>query len=225
MARKNVIQIERAREVEAKKPQTETVVIHPPKFQTAAITIKGVAPLVMHKFSAKAVATMVGIQQEGQRSKKGRVREPKDFEQVYKDATYVTPEGWHGVPAAAFRNACISACRLHNFKMTIAKMTLFVEADGFDIDGTPLVKIVKGEPRMHLAPARNSNGSTDVRARPMWMPGWEMVVRLRWDARQFGSSDIVNLLATVGSQVGVGEGRPDSRMSAGQGWGLFEIVS
>jgi hypothetical protein len=29
----------------------------------------------------------------------------------------------------------------------------------------------------------------------------------------------------VGRQVGIGEGRPDSRNSCGMGWGLFEIVN
>jgi len=32
------------------------------------------------------------------------------------------------------------------------------------------------------------------------------------------------LLARVGMQVGIGEGRPDSKNSAGMGWGLFEVV-
>jgi len=35
--------------------------------------------------------------------------------------------------------------------------------------------------------------------------------------------DVVNLIARVGMQVGIGEGRPDSKASAGLGFGLFEI--
>jgi hypothetical protein len=30
-------------------------------------------------------------------------------------------------------------------------------------------------------------------------------------------------MARVGLQVGIGEGRPDSKNSAGMGWGLFTI--
>jgi hypothetical protein len=37
-------------------------------------------------------------------------------------------------------------------------------------------------------------------------------------------ADIANLIARVGLQVGIGEGRPDSKQSAGLGFGLFEIV-
>lgn len=220
-----VIDIKHGRKPKDKAVGTsEHVIIQPPQFQTAAITITGVVPLVLHKFSAKARNTIIATQEEGQRAKKGRSREAKNFNEAYLGATYFSKEGWCGIPAAAFRNACIAACRLHGFKMTIAKMSIFCEADGFDKeDGTPLVKITKGEPKMHLAPARNSNGSTDIRARPMWEAGWQAVVRIRWDTKQFGSADVVNLLATVGLQVGVGEGRPDSRMSAGQGWGMFGV--
>jgi hypothetical protein len=35
----------------------------------------------------------------------------------------------------------------------------------------------------------------------------------------------VNLFNRVGQQVGVGEGRPDSRNSAGMGMGLFNVES
>jgi len=34
---------------------------------------------------------------------------------------------------------------------------------------------------------------------------------------------LTNLLARAGLQVGIGEGRPDSKNSAGMGWGLFQI--
>jgi hypothetical protein len=45
-----------------------------------------------------------------------------------------------------------------------------------------------------------------------------------FDADQFALGDIGNLLVRVGMQVGIGEGRPDSKKSAGMGWGLFEVV-
>lgn len=35
--------------------------------------------------------------------------------------------------------------------------------------------------------------------------------------------DVANLMNRVGAQVGIGEGRPDSKNSAGMGWGLFSI--
>ena len=35
----------------------------------------------------------------------------------------------------------------------------------------------------------------------------------------------MNLMARAGAQVGVGEGRPDSKTSAGLGFGTWEIVT
>jgi len=58
----------------------------------------------------------------------------------------------------------------------------------------------------------------------MWDEGWEAQVRVRYDADQFTLEDLANLLARVGVQVGLGEGRPDSKSSAGMGWGTFMIV-
>jgi hypothetical protein len=57
----------------------------------------------------------------------------------------------------------------------------------------------------------------------MWREGWEAKLRIRYDADQFSLSDVSNLLARAGMQVGVGEGRPDSKDSAGLGWGLFSL--
>jgi hypothetical protein len=204
----------------------ERVSITPPNFKTAAIRIRGSAPLVIHAFSAKSQAMMEEQQQLGEQAKKGRKREPKDFTALYNRARHISRQGWDGIPAAAFRNALISACRVVGFKMTIAKLSLFVLADGFDREsGQPLVKITKGKPREHRSAARNASGVIDIRARPMWEEGWEAIVRVKWDGDQFQPSDVVNLFARVGGQVGICEGRPDSAMSAGCGWGTFEVVS
>jgi hypothetical protein len=225
-----VVELDTARaKVGAKGQQAgsaEKLVISPPNIQEATARVRGTTPYVQHAFSQKAVDTMVHTQELGSQSRKGRKREPKNFTEVYEAAMHKSREGWHGIPASAFRNAMISACRTVGFKMTIAKLSVFVKADGFDArDGTPLVRITKGEPRRHLAPARNDNGSTDIRCRPMWVDGWEADVHLTWDADQFAAVDVMNLLARVGQQVGIGEGRPDSRKSAGLGWGLFEVVN
>lgn len=226
MARSNVVKIEAATAKVKPGEKTRAVIIQPPKFEVATVRIRGTSPYVQHAFSEKAINTMIETQQLGQQAKKGRKRDPKDFKVVYEGAMHKSRQGWCGIPAPAFRNAMISACRTVGFKMTLAKLSLFVEADGFDAkDGSPLVRISKGEPHEHYASARNDNGSTDIRCRPMWDEGWEANVRIRWDAEQFSATDVMNLLARVGMQVGIGEGRPDSRNSAGLGWGLFEIVA
>lgn len=197
--------------------------ITPPNMRLAQFTIVGTAPLMTAKFSKKM--ELMARMQEGKAATSKKVREARDFSADVVAAAYVSPEGWYGVHAAAFRNASISACRLVGFKMTLAKLSIFCEADGFDKeDGTPLVRIDAPAPEESVMPARNANNSVDLRARPLWRPGWTMYPRIRWDADQFTLKDIENLFARVGQQVGIGEGRPDSRMGAGLGYGLFDVV-
>lgn len=204
---------------------TKSIQIAAPNLQTILFVIRGTAPYVQNKFSQKAREMMKAKQEAGSVSRKGAKREAKDFQACYEGAIHRSDDGWCGIPAPAFRAAMVSACRLVGFKMTLAKLSVFVEADGFDADDqTPLVKITKGEPEYHEQAVRNETGVADIRARPMWRPGWQAKVRVTYDADQFSEQDVSNLVWRVGTQVGIGEGRPDSRKCVGLGWGLFEIV-
>lgn len=207
------------------KVTIENVTISPPNFQVAKFRIRGNAPYVQNKFSNKARALMRETQEAGSTAKKGKKREGKNFQEAYEQAMHLSLEGWHGIPAPAFRAAMVSACKISGFAMTRAKLSVFVEADGFDgDDATPLVRITKGEPE-YVEHITRIQMTTDIRPRPMWAAGWEANVRVKYDADQFSLSDITNLLMRVGVQVGVGEGRPDSKTSTGMGWGTFDIVN
>jgi hypothetical protein len=165
-------------------------------------------------------------QAAGSTARGKNTRAARDFEADYRGAMHVSTDGWAGIPAPAFRNAMISACRAAGFVMTRAKLAVFIEPDGFDADdGTPLVRIAAGEPEMHEGYARNETGVVDIRVRPMWREGWRAQVRVTFDADMLGLVDVANLLARAGLQVGVGEGRPDSKKSAGVGWGTFRVVN
>lgn len=206
-----------------KQAPAERVEIPAPRFRICELKLIGSAPFVMHKFSQKARNQIIETQKAGSQAKGKKVREPKNFDEVYAGAMHLSEEGWAGVPAGAFRNAMISACRTVGYKMTHAKLAAFVLADGYDKDDeTPLIRIY-GEPKRHTTYARNDNGSVDIRVRPMWKK-WNITVRIRYDADMFSQKDIVNLMMRVGQQVGIGEGRPDSKNSAGMGWGLFDIA-
>lgn len=204
----------------ATKQVAQAVAIKPPNIQTAVFSITGTAPLVQARFSKKG--ELMAKMAEGGAAKNKRERKARDYEQEMRDAMHVSEEGWQGIPAPAFRAAMISACRLVGFKMTLAKLSVFVEHDGFDaLDGLPLIKF-EGEPELSTMHTRNATGVVDVRARPMWRQ-WAASVRVKFDADQFTLQDVTNLMARVGMQVGIGEGRPDSRSSAGLGWGTFVL--
>ena len=201
---------------------SEPIKITPPRIARATFHIEGIAPLMTARFSKKA-EIKAGME-EGGSSRSKRKRDPRDFDADARGAAHIAAEGWYGIHAAAFRNAAISACRLVGFKMTLAKLSIFIEPDGYDEEeGTPLVKLIVPEPRTSIMHVRNATGVIDLRARPMWAPGWKAEVRIAWDLDQFSLTDISNLMARVGQQVGVGEGRPDSRESAGLGYGLFSV--
>lgn len=206
-----------------KVAQQSAVVISAPKFQTAEFIIRGTSPYVQARFSEKSRQAMMDKMMAGSAASSKRNREARDFDADCRAALHISTEGWAGIPASAFRAAMIDACRLVKFKMTFAKLSVFVEADGFDvIDGIPLVKI-NGEWEQTIMHARNQTGVTDIRVRPMWRD-WSANLRIRVDADQFSIQDVANLLLRAGQQVGIGEGRPNSRESFGLGWGMFGIV-
>lgn len=210
---------------ETKEVKEQEIHIAPPNILTGEVWLRGCSPLVVHKFSTKTKAAIRAKQEAGSLANKGKKKEAKDFHAAFMEARHLSLEGWDGIPAAAFRNACISACRLVGFKMSLAKLSLFVEADGWDADeGTPLVKIIGGEPRMLESMVRigGVQKTVDIAVRPQWLD-WGCRLRFRYDGDQFSASDICNLIARAGQQVGICEGRPDSSSSTGMGWGTFEI--
>lgn len=206
----------------ASTQQGQALQITAPSFETLAFLIKGTAPLVIERFSKKA--ELMAKMAEGSTAKGKKVRDARDYERDAEEARYRDmTENWEGMNASAFRAAMISACRLVGFKMTLAKLSVFIEADGFDShDGLPMVRIY-GASRTFTAHTRNATGVVDIRARPQYTD-WAAVLRVRYDTSQFRSEDVLNLIARVGGQVGIGAGRPDSKSSAGCGWGMFRVV-
>lgn len=207
----------------APRQTPEVVAVSPPNFQTAHFRVKGATPYMQARFGAKAMQAMRMKMLAGSTAKKGTAREPRDFDRDFREAQHRAVEGWIGIPAPAFRNACIDACRMVGFEMTRAKMSIFIEPDGFDaIDATPLVRLDAPEPERTEMITRNATGVPDIRVRPMWRE-WAADLRVQFDADQFTLSDVANLLTRAGRQVGVGEGRPFSKKSAGLDFGRFSM--
>jgi hypothetical protein len=206
----------------ATQKTTNVVSISAPKIQTAKFRLVGTSPFVQARFSAKAKQAMMAKMAAGSTARGKKVRDARDFDQDCRDAMHIGIDGKAGVPAGAFRNAMISACRLVGFKMTMAKLSVFVEADTFDaVDGVPLVHIHGDWERLDMH-TRNATGVVDIRVRPMWREWW-IDLRVKFDEDQFTLADVSNLLMRAGVQVGIGEGRHDSKSSTGLGFGCFMI--
>lgn len=207
----------------AKKKEVETLTIPAANLQVMDINIVGTSPYVQHKFSSKSAIEMLQKQIEGSTARGKKKHTARDVDAEYKASMHIGEDGKYGIPAPAFRSAMISACRLVGFQMTKAKLSVFVIADSLDeTEGTGLVRI-NGTPEMHKSHVRLETGVASISIRAMWRT-WNAKVRVQWDADQFTQQDVLNLMARAGAQVGVGEGRPDSKKSHGMGWGTFELA-
>lgn len=209
----------------AATPAESVANITPANIIRSTIRVTGTAPLVQNKFSKKARDKMMSDMMASKAEKKAKSeRPPRNYEDDFNQAQHVSVAGWVGVPCPAFRAAMIDACRTVGAVMTKAKMSVFVLADGFDKDdGTPLVRIIAQAPPERIESlVRNDNGSADIRIRPMWRE-WACDVTLEFDADMITPAGVVNLLDRAGRQVGIGEGRPFSKNSVGQGWGTFTV--
>jgi hypothetical protein len=152
--------------------------------------------------------------------------EKKDPDALVKEASHMSPEGWYGIPASAFRNAMITVCGISGVVIKDTKLCVFIVEDGYDDEEplTGLVRITKGEPEKFIFPTRNATGVPDIRCRPMWKPGWRATVHIRYDADQMTEDSIANLLVRAGIQCGIGAGRNFSKKSNGMGWGCFAMA-
>lgn len=200
--------------------ETRTVTIKAPNIQVAEFEIKGTAPLVIHRFSQK----MLPNPDEPKPNNRRKTKDHPTTDERFNNARYISKEGWDGLHAGAIRAAMISACRLANFKMTLARLSIFVIQDGWD-KAEPQIPLIKihGKAIKQLDICRVETGQPYVNARPAYH-NWSAKVKIKFDGDQFMIDDVFNLLTRVGSQVGICEGRPDSKKSAGMGWGLFEVT-
>jgi hypothetical protein len=210
-----------AKKATTKAEKVERIVISPPNLIVESFIIYGTAPYVQRKFSDKSREQILRDQMVSKAKKRGTTT-PRDPEADYTEATHFTVEKGYGIPAGAFRNAMISACRVAGFVMTKARLSVFIETDEMDEEGTALVAL-NGSPEMHKGHVRLQDGKTSIAVRPMWKE-WSATLSVKWDGDQFTRQDVANLIERAGQQVGVGEGRPDSRKSNGVGWGTFTLI-
>ncbi len=207
--------------------QARQLVIQAPNMETVILHIRGTTPYVQNKFSGRIQQEIADKQAEGSKlAKAGKAKKPKDFKRLYKECQHIEREkGWNGIPAKAFRDAMIDACRLVDFKMVMAKITIWVEAEGYSHENTGLVRIRKSKPEFFKTAVRNTGGGMDIRARAMFAVGWECTVKVRFNADVFQAEDIANLMMHAGLCVGVGDGRDLSKKSNGMGWGNWMLLS
>lgn len=215
-------------EVTEVKKIVERLVILKPNMKVGQFKIVGTAPLVQHKFSAKArMAIKLTHEQKDEKGDTATAKKPKkaprNFKQEYLDAMHVGEDGKQGFPCTAIRAALIRACSTAGYVMTKAKMSLFCLTDTLDAEEGVGLFYFKGKPEQHEGMVRLAKGVCSIAVRPMYRV-WSATLNLKWDDDQFHMQDVVNLLIRAGETVGIGEGRPFSKDSSGNGWGTFRVL-
>jgi len=210
-----------ARKAAAASKEVKTIEIKPPNFKVLEVLIAGTAPYVSNRFEFK---DMYDAQLAGEAGKDKKAKKPpKDFDAGYRASMHRDQKGNIGYqPCVAYKAALVRAGYDLGVDMTRSKTALFVLPDAFSEEGSGLVRIIKGTPERFDAYVRNSNGSADIRARGRWPAGWEVLLRVRYDADLMQEETVANLVHRAGVTIGIGAGRPFSKMSVGQDWGTFE---
>lgn len=216
---------------------SEKILIPMPKMEVIQMTLRGIAPLVIRAWDEKTQQQLADKQSTNTKTKKAReARQPDD---VMNAAKYVSTEGWDGVPAAAFKAAMVRAVDLLNLSksdmnMTRAALCIFVKHDGMEKPrkqlgnmatvSTRLLKIIGPPAKNYPKMQPTASGTPYMSYRPMYDP-WSVILRVEFNSLLLSAEDIVNLAATAGYFVGVGEHRPSARESRTGEYGRWEIES
>lgn len=199
----------------------QQIVIQEPDIRTFEVTIDGLSPLIVHRWSEKAKRQMREKQTKGIKEKKTLKVPEDDFE----EAKYRDPQTkQEGMSLLSFKAAIVDAASfVETVSMKYLKGSLFILPDFVDADGTPCV-VIKGNAKMREDLVRLSGiGSTaDLRYRPIYDP-WSVTLRIEFDAGLVTPHQIVNLLNRAGFSIGVGDWRPSSPKGKSGMFGRFRV--
>jgi hypothetical protein len=165
------------------------------------VPIVGISPLVVHKWSVKAMREIADKQAGKAKNKKHDIRIP---EEDYEMAKHVSPQGWEGFPAAGFKAAMIRGAKMIGMVMKDTQTAFFVKADD---EETQLIKI-NGTPRMRTDMVRVGMGSADIRYRPEY-PEWSANLTIEFNSGVVSLDQIYQLVKAAGYGCGIGEMRPE----------------
>lgn len=194
----------------------DIVKLDPMKIKTIQVAIRGLSPLITHKFSEKARKQM----RDKKLGQKVKAREVADPEAEFEAATYYLSDGTYGVPATAIKNAITEAAHKDiGIPKTVLRKAFFIVADDTPPGEVPLVRIQTPERVMREDVVRVGMGSSDLRWRPEF-PKWEVDLRIKYDTEWLQVETIVGLLQRAGFGIGIGEWRPERDGD----FGRFEIV-
>jgi hypothetical protein len=182
------------------KTITKMVSIPKMRVEPLNVTIKGLTPLIYHKWTEKMKKMIRDKQQKA--PKQGR--EIRDTEQEYLDSFYYNSKGEIAFPAGSIKKSIVGAARsIDDVPMTKIRAGLFVRADEDNLIKVDYKEKVKREDMVRVG-----KGSADLRYRGQ-LNGWSMSLTIDFNTSVFSAEQVMNLLNIAGFSQGLGEWRPE----------------
>jgi hypothetical protein len=200
------------------KSSVQIVEIPAIKTKRMDVAIKGISPLICHRFSEKAKKQML----EKQQKKASAGKEKRDPWMEFCQSLYwltdmpETPtaedveKATFGFPAVGLKAAAVRAATDVGLNMTDTRRMFHVLGEYVTINGTP---------RMREDTVTIGRGSTDLRYRGEF-PEWSCTFEVQYNSGVAAEEQIFNLFNTAGFGVGIGDWRPQKNGS----FGRFELV-
>ncbi len=199
--------------------KTETAELQKLNVQKVMVKIKGLSPLIMHRWDEKAKQQMLDKQM-----RKTVKKEAKDPEAQYESSIYKLDDGRLGFPADAFKAAMVRGADLLGGKtigmaMNRMRMGFFINGEYGSKDDRDLIPLT-GEISMREDMVRLNGTTSDIRYRGQ-VKKWTAEINISYNASVVSFDQLVNMLNVAGYGVGVGEWRPEKNGM----FGRFEVVS
>ncbi len=178
------------------------------------VELKGLTPIILHRWSEKAKKDMLDKQM-----KKTPKKEAKNPEEQFEAAKYLLDDGRTGFPADGFKKSMVRGAKQLGLVMTDMRTGFFVHGEYCTREDRELVEIV-GECDMREDTVRIGKGISDIRYRPQ-VKAWKANLHISYNANITTLDHIVNMLNAAGYGVGVGDWRPEKDGI----FGRFEVVN
>lgn len=197
----------------------QTVTLQPIRISEMRLSVRGITPLIVHRFSEKAKKQIEDKQQKKAKEPRG-ARDPKA---EYLSSFYMisgtpgTKNAHYGIPAIWFKQAAIYACTYLEITKVAARGAFHIIAE---TDG--LIPLKFKRVRMREDYVTIGQGTRDIRYRGEFSD-WGCTLRIRYNAAVFSADQLINMINLGGFCSGLGEMRPSQQCS--DQYGLYEIAS
>lgn len=200
-----------------KDTASQSVLLQQIRISEMEVSIKGITPLIVHRFSEKAKKQIEDKQQKKAKEPRG-ARNPTA---EYRASFYMikgepdTAKAQYGIPAIWFKQAAIYACTYLDLTKVAARGAFHILGE---VEG--LIPLKYKSIRMREDYVTIGQGTRDIRYRGEFS-GWSCKLRIRYNGTVFSAEQIINLINMGGFCSGLGEMRPSQQCS--DQYGMYEV--